>query len=237
MLFQIYALIDPREPDVIRYVGQTQKTLDQRLKEHLRLCVLKAHTHKNHWLLKVIADGRVPLIRCIETCETREQANVAERAWINFGREQAWPLTNQTDGGYGGAPTEEVRQRLAELSRLHWHNNPVQTPEVRKRRIEGQLKAFSTPEYKAKRSAISKRAWQKPEYRQRISACRKGNQHNKGRKYPNRAKPIPHKRQPPTEETKEKMRQAMARYYSSPENREKVRQRTLQQYAAKQEQR
>lgn len=95
----IYALRDPRT-NKIRYIGKT-KDLELRLKQHLQPARLVKHSHKNHWLQGLIADGMLPEIEVLHTVAPT-RADTAERAAIAVARIVGDLLTNATKGGDGG---------------------------------------------------------------------------------------------------------------------------------------
>ena len=108
----IYALYDPRKPDVVRYVGKTVKPLSSRLFNHVSEARRSSERcHRLHWIRGLLAEGIQPAIRLLETVHFDGWVD-SERHWIAALRADH-PLTNSNAGGLGGhAPTEETRQRL-----------------------------------------------------------------------------------------------------------------------------
>lgn len=104
----IYGLSDDTG---IRYIGQSLDP-EKRFRDHLRD---KKHTHKVHWIKKLLAEGKMPEL-CI--LEETDETNFGQReeAWIAYGRANGWKLTNLTDGGKGPRGhkhKEEARQKMA----------------------------------------------------------------------------------------------------------------------------
>jgi len=74
---RIYMLVDPRT-NTVRYVGQTSRTLEARLEDHLK--GYKA-SQKDKWIVELVAAGMRPRIELIEDA-TEVEANEREVMWI-----------------------------------------------------------------------------------------------------------------------------------------------------------
>jgi len=92
----IYALKDPDTLE-IRYVGKTVRSLSRRLGNHIANAKGNKHNvHLSNWILKLLRQGKRPIIELIENC-----------SYLNWQeREQYWishypDLINITDGGDG----------------------------------------------------------------------------------------------------------------------------------------
>ncbi len=111
----IYTLIDPRKRDEFRYVGKTIQKPSKRLSGHLydALKRTKKHSHRLHWLRKLIKEGVKPEIRTIERVD-RDKENEREIYWIAKYREAGHNLTNATKGGEGVDFTPEVRKKISQ---------------------------------------------------------------------------------------------------------------------------
>lgn len=95
MNVKIYGLVDEREPSVIRYVGKTKMSLRKRLQSHIdEARNSKAHTHKLHWIRKILSENAKPSITILEICEEFIWQD-KEKEWIN----KLTDLTNSTEGG------------------------------------------------------------------------------------------------------------------------------------------
>lgn len=108
----IYALVLSDDPTVYHYVGKTEKTLAQRLATHLRQCH-RFRTYKDHWLLACRDAGKQVIIVGLEQCAgDRDALDAREKFWIAKARAEGHPLKNLTDGGEGGVPCAEVREKI-----------------------------------------------------------------------------------------------------------------------------
>lgn len=96
----IYGLYDSGNPDIIRYVGQTEN-IKTRLSSYIYNAIHPKNSsspasHKNRWIRKVIENNESISITVLEEtiyCKMDER----EKYWVKyFGREN---LTNETDGG------------------------------------------------------------------------------------------------------------------------------------------
>ncbi len=94
----IYALADPLFPEVVRYVGRTNK-LDQRLRMHLSEAEY-GFTIKDVWLMYLRYEGRTPIISVLEQSDfgdsaTAEKwAKMHEKSWIEKMVEDEAPILN-----------------------------------------------------------------------------------------------------------------------------------------------
>lgn len=112
MTTTIYGLIDPADPEQVRYIGQTRKPIEQRLAEH---CRDKKKSHKRNWIIALSRQGRSPLIRSLDVC-SNDRADSRERGVIAECRQQGFDLLNHTDGGNGmrnWIPTAETRSKMS----------------------------------------------------------------------------------------------------------------------------
>src|ERR1035437_102250 len=116
MQTKIYCLCD--ENSQIRYIGKTGKELEQRLYEHIKEARgNKKKSNKNIWIRSMLNKNLLPTTFLIgEVCGN---GNKEEIAFIQYGKEQLWTLTNGTLGGDGGEHTEETKQKM-KLSRLNY---------------------------------------------------------------------------------------------------------------------
>ena len=92
----IYALADPNNPKLPRYIGRTCTSLKRRLSAHR--CWAKSHTHHPfaQWLIEVYARGTKPIAFELERCDVSVMQE-RETAWIRFFRPLG-SLTNRSDG-------------------------------------------------------------------------------------------------------------------------------------------
>ena len=106
----IYVLVDPRDGE-IRYVGWSNKTLDQRLKRHLRDT---DDNHRTRWIAVLRREGFVPIIRLLQLVPRGDWAD-AERYWVRTFIARGCPLVNGTGGGdgtLGHRHSKETRSRI-----------------------------------------------------------------------------------------------------------------------------
>jgi hypothetical protein len=99
MKCKVYVLKDPTT-DEIRYVGITTRTLEQRLRGHLRDVIARPdlNYHKIAWIKHLQKGGLIPKIEQIDEFDTIEEAKEAEVDYIAKYKDQ-YRLTNGTAGG------------------------------------------------------------------------------------------------------------------------------------------
>lgn len=95
-LCYIYGLIDP-VTEQVRYVGKSQRPRE-RLANHLNE---RKPCHRTNWLQSLKRQGLRPKLVILAEVYPIAPWQPAEQAWIQYAREQGWPLTNSTDGGDG----------------------------------------------------------------------------------------------------------------------------------------
>lgn len=101
----------------IRYVGKTTRTLEIRLKDHVRAASSKnkIRRHVSRWIMTLAS---LPTIIAVEI--NPPDLDEAERAWIKECRDAGFDLCNLNDGGGGNAGykiTEEGRANIREAAR------------------------------------------------------------------------------------------------------------------------
>jgi len=89
----VYALFDPRDPEVVRYVGLTCDP-PQRLTEHIDGAKGSRwgseNAAKNAWIAGLLADGVLPEMRILEVIsgtdwiEVKAEGSSRETYWISF---------------------------------------------------------------------------------------------------------------------------------------------------------
>jgi hypothetical protein len=114
----IYGLVSS-ENGLIRYVGQTTVNIERRVRQHIKNSLrVKATTHKDAWIKKVIRDGF-----SIEYTILQENAiwNIDEVKWISKLKSDGFCLVNSTSGGEGSlnAP-KELRERISLSVKKIW---------------------------------------------------------------------------------------------------------------------
>lgn len=82
----VYALADPRCPEIVRYVGCTVNP-DDRYRKHVWEATgdspnLIHSDAKDAWIRSLLAIGRKPVLRILENVEEESQAMRREEFWI-----------------------------------------------------------------------------------------------------------------------------------------------------------
>jgi hypothetical protein len=80
MKFYVYGLVDPRTPNLIRYVG---KTHTPRVR-HIQHCAETATTEKGVWIETLRLEGILPQIIILAECPDDESARAKERELIGI---------------------------------------------------------------------------------------------------------------------------------------------------------
>lgn len=111
----IYALSDPRKPQLIRYIGKTVKRLSARLAGHITYRTQR-NTPKNAWISSLLNVGLKPLIWPMEICNNASWEE-RERYWIWLFRPIP-NLLNLTDGGDTGPDMTGYRHSLETKAKI-----------------------------------------------------------------------------------------------------------------------
>lgn len=118
---RIYALFDPREPERIRYIGQTTLTIQQRRDAHVYSAVKQNNQwYRDHWIRKIISEDVEPQVRLLlEGDWTPSELDNHEIAAIARYKMLGHPLTNMTAGGYGfrGMPRSPAHRAAIALAK------------------------------------------------------------------------------------------------------------------------
>ncbi len=151
MITTIYVLLDPATKE-IRYVGKTTKSLNSRLKSHMREAkVNKNKHHRSCWLRSL---NKAPLIKSIFECADDVDGyfgSIVEQKIIKQFKAKGFRLTNSTDGGEGKPGCKasiETKKKLSNAAK-----GRKQTSEwIYKRTTKVWTGKQHTPEAKAKMS-------------------------------------------------------------------------------------
>jgi hypothetical protein len=92
-MYYVYGIIDPTE-NMIGYVGITSNTPQRRLVQHLRQDDRDARGIKRQWLEGLLENGYMPTVITLQTVDTVQRAQIAEKWWIAHGQMIGWPLRN-----------------------------------------------------------------------------------------------------------------------------------------------
>jgi len=120
MTTKIYVLTEP--DGKIRYIGKTMCSLSKRLVAHLGDAKRGVINHRCNWIRSVFSRGYLPAIQLIS--EVEGDGCKEEIAWISYGRQEEWMLTNETAGGEGmtgRSVSAASRLKISETLK----NNPV----------------------------------------------------------------------------------------------------------------
>lgn len=147
--YHIYILKDPKTQE-IRYVGQTSRGLQVRLKEHISHGT-RENNHRANWLRSLISENLQPLIESVEELPSKENLDSREIFWIRHYRDLGCKLTNSTDGGQGSLGFTDKHIRLSEED---WKNSYLNR---RDKMREAVLKAFQKNPKLSKKSAWRRR--------------------------------------------------------------------------------
>lgn len=159
----LYMLVDPEEPQHVRYVGVTND-LNKRLTKHIYSSKSYPNgTKKENWIGKVISEGRRPQIVMLDSTDTLEEVFELEVDVISMFTEAGHELTNGTSGGPGFDPkwVNKTGKTLEELWQdQSWIDEKVATfkeywsnEENRTAQSNRVSEHFSNPE---NREAVSK---------------------------------------------------------------------------------
>lgn len=153
----IYALCEPTPKLEIRYIGKTIDP-DKRYLSSLKE-INKYTTHyKSRWLATLQQAGLSPVMTILSTAAD-DAWEAEERAWIAFGREQGWRLTNMTPGGEGQpkgwVPPREAVERVAAKRK-----GRKPDPEVVERVAAKNRGRKYDEAHRARCSARQRRTWQ-----------------------------------------------------------------------------
>lgn len=110
----IYALSDPRKPELIRYIGKTKERLNRRLCGHISKAETE-RTLRGNWVKSLIRCGVSPIIWPLEIC-TNSNWIEREMFWIRLFKPLG--LKNGTDGGEGGNGNKGWKWKPEALARI-----------------------------------------------------------------------------------------------------------------------
>ncbi|MBR1580949.1 MAG: GIY-YIG nuclease family protein [Selenomonadaceae bacterium] len=156
------------------YIGQTQKTLRERMAGHLCDALYVDNAIKKYGIENFT-------IEVVEDCETPEELNDRERYWIAFFNCIAPNGYNLTDGGSNASPSDETREKISNTLKEYYEQNPekrqeisefqkkrFEDPEERQKAAERTRKSFENPEVAAKHAESQRRRFEREEERQKI---------------------------------------------------------------------
>ena len=62
----IYGIFHPDKPDMIRYIGKTKKSINERLRQHIYLSKKNVKRPLYLWITKMLKENKIPEIKVIE---------------------------------------------------------------------------------------------------------------------------------------------------------------------------
>ena len=152
-----------------RYVGFTTNLKD-RLWKHVNDTKKGSGTHCCNWLRQVLAKGGYPEIEIIREVDSKKKACFYERVYISAYLEEGYRLTNMTDGGEGGAQSEEVMLKIGEKLR-----GRVSSEETRRKISDGLHRLYQeNPDERKKRGDARRGKHHSAETRKRIGESNTG---------------------------------------------------------------
>lgn len=180
----VYVLVDPVEPQRVRYVGLTRGRPKHRLWHHVYQAMKGGGTYSANWIRSLVTSGRRPEMRVLVHVDAA-QVNAVEQAWIAHFRGTGHRLTNITDGGEGHTGQKRP-EHLAKIAA--WHTGRKRPAECGARiraaltgrtygtrsaaHCDALRAAMSRPEWRDAKTLAMKRLWSTPEYRERLMAKR-----------------------------------------------------------------
>ena len=164
---RIYVLKHPNTLEV-RYVGKTVRSLSRRLGNHIANAKGNKHNkHLSNWILKIIAEGKRPIIELLEECE-HSVWQEREKYWIS----QFNNLINLTIGGdgcEGFIHKQETIEKLKEINKGRKHTESFK--EKMSLRLKGKP---LTNEHKANIGRANKGKKASDETKRKLSESHKG---------------------------------------------------------------
>lgn len=180
-MWTVYLLTDPREDiPTTGYIGQTRKTLRQRLTQHINsLPYRKDRAAK--WMRDMKRDGITPRIQALQRWRTPVGANIGEVQWIDVLRgSRSMVLLNVQPGGHFVRDEPErvrrIREALADPAERARRSSASKTvakdtwadSAKRKRRVAGMKRSWTE-----ERKAAARARWADPAFKARVIAAQK----------------------------------------------------------------
>lgn len=176
----IYTLADPREPDLVRYVGVTNDP-HRRLREHRnRAATGEDQTYCGNWKRTLLRDNVRPILTVIDQ-GTGDAWVLAEVKWVEHFRSQVGDrLCNLTEGGVGARGhlcTVETRAKIRNI-----HLGMKASDEARESMSLAQTGKKASRVTRDKQRQVHLGRPKSVEHKAKISSALTGNQNGLGRK-------------------------------------------------------
>jgi hypothetical protein len=162
----VYGLYDP-DTHALRYVGQTVKTLADRLSNHLSPSGLKKHLRVASWLKSLAAKGRKPEAKILGEAFSRPQLDTLEISLIKNALSSGAILTNLAPGGGVNSGFKKSPEAVAKI--VAARTGTTIPADVRKKISEAQLGRHFSEEHRAKIAEASRGQQPTAETRARMS--------------------------------------------------------------------
>ena len=171
----IYGLHDPVTGE-LRYIGQTVKSVSQRLATHLSPSSLRRHSYLYRWLKGLVERGLKPSWSQIAEAEDQTELDLLEVLSIAEARASGTRLVNLSNGGGGRAgyvPSTEEREKIAVKQR--GVPRKKHTPEWRARMAKVMAgRRTNTPEHMEHLRQMKLGVPRSPGTKAKISEAKKG---------------------------------------------------------------
>ena len=167
----IYLLTDTTNG--MQYVGQTQKTLRERMSRHRSSDLLVDRAMKSHGWKNVS-------VEILEECETLDELNRLEQEWIDALETKHPNGYNLADGGLG-APGHKL-SKVAKESISRKNTGRKRSAAVCKKISEAVTENMKNPDFRRRLSEANKGKTHTQESRLKISKGHQGNKHSESTK-------------------------------------------------------
>ena len=176
----IYTLADPREPNLVRYVGVTNDP-QRRLREHRnRAATGEDKTYCGNWKRMLLMDNVRPILTIIDQ-GTGDAWMLAEMRWVAHFRAQVGDrLCNLTEGGVGTRGhicTIETRAKIRSI-----HLGMKASDEARESMSRAQTGRKASMVTREKQRQVHRGRPKSAEHKAKISSALTGNRNGFGRK-------------------------------------------------------
>lgn len=163
---------------MIRYVGKTKLSLEERLRGHLKR--LKGNDHRANWIKGL---SKSPLIQLLAETNKEKVANTLEILLIAFYKSFGCRLVNGTEGGSGGSGFKGRKHSIEsklKMSKCPWNYRKHLSKETKRKMSESHKGKKKNPHSLETKQKISKTLKGKKLTPERI---KKSSEAHRGMKY------------------------------------------------------